>query len=82
MRTGRDRLEFEGPSTRIHSVAIRDAEIFVVEKDEAGCIIRRHPQFTSGSVFPEMNAKRNIQSRREGSRFLFTVRSEPILARQ
>jgi len=82
MRAERDRLEFEGPSTRIHSVAIRDAEIFVIEKDEAGCMIRRHPQFTSGSVFPEMNVKRNIQSRHEDSRLLFTVRPEPILARQ
>ena len=82
MRTGRDRLELEGPSTRIHSVAIRDAEIFVVEKDEARWIIRRHPQFASGSVFPEMDVKRDIQARSEDSRLPLMLRSGPILTRQ
>ena len=82
MRTERDRPELEGPSPRIHSVAVRDAKVFVVEKNEAGGIICRHPQFASGSVFPEMNVKRDIQSRSEDSRFPLTLRSGPILTRQ
>ena len=40
-----------------HGVIARDTEKVISEKGEPLGIIRRHPLFTSGAIFPEMNGE-------------------------
>ena len=53
-------FKLEDPLPVFHRVIARDAEKLITEQGKALGIVRRHPLFTSGAIFPEMDDERLI----------------------
>ncbi len=58
MNAGNNGPELEGPLPGIDRVTVRDPQVIIAEQYQAGRVVRGHPQFASGPVFPQMDMKR------------------------